>query len=288
MIYRQGGIEATKQRFINNASNDQDLIILTETRHLEREPFKIKWTKGRETILQTPARKPNLSIEDAITNGREEPRIPNANPIQRHPPPLNGERGRGGGGIVVLGKKKEMIVLNSSGICGGHGIIAHIQQHKTMKFFLIAIYAPVGLNQQRAFWQTTEQEMVIFIDQNDPFDIKDNVISQCLQNIIQTWDLEDIGKKYSKDKYTWRGDGNRDTQCSRIDILLADKNQSQHAQWLVSKDQSPSDHDWITFKIKKKSVKNHTIVNDFILLKDEFLLQAQDEIAQTLILHSEK
>ena len=72
---RQGGIEATKKRFINNASNDQDLIILTETRHLEREPFKIKWTKGRETILQTPARKPNQSIEDAITDGREKNHI---------------------------------------------------------------------------------------------------------------------------------------------------------------------------------------------------------------------
>ena len=304
---RQGGIEATKKRFINNASNDQDLIILTETRHLEREPFKIKWTKGRETILQTPARKPNQSIEDAITDGREEePHIPNANPIQRHPPPLNGERGRGGGGIVVLGKKKEMKVLNSSGVCRGHGIIAHIQQNKTTKFFLIAIYAPVGLNQQRAFWQTTEQEMAIFINQNDPnhetesifmtgdfnldpSDIEDNVISQCLQNIIQTWDLEDIGKKYGKDKHTWRGDGNRANQCSRIDILLANKNQSQHAQWLVSQDQSPSDHEWITFKIKKKkSVKNQTRVKDFILLKDEFLLQAQDEIAQTLILHSEE
>ena len=57
-----------------------------------------------------------------------------------------GEKGRGGGGIVVLAKKKEMIVLNSSGICCGHGIIALIEQNKTMKFFLIAIYAPVGLN----------------------------------------------------------------------------------------------------------------------------------------------
>ena len=104
---RQGGIEATKKRFINNASNDQDLIILTETRHLEREPFKIKWTKGRETILQTPARKPNQSIEDAITDGREEePHIPNANQIQRYPPPLNGERGRGGGGDSGPWKEK--------------------------------------------------------------------------------------------------------------------------------------------------------------------------------------
>ena len=101
--------------------------------------------------------------------------------------------------------------------------------------------------------------------------------------------MEDIGKNYGKDKHTWRGDGNRATQCSRIDILLADKNQSQHAQWLVSQDQSPSDHDWITFKIKrKKIVINQTRVKDFILLKDEFLLQAQDEIAQTLILHSEE
>ena len=80
---RQGGIEATKKKFINNASSDQDLIILTENRNLEREPFKIKWTKGRETILQTPARKPNQSIEYAITDGREEePHIPNPNPIQ--------------------------------------------------------------------------------------------------------------------------------------------------------------------------------------------------------------
>ena len=304
---RQGGIEATKKRFINNASNDQDLIILTETRHLEREPFKIKWTKGRETILQTPARKTNQSIEDAITDGREEvPHIPNANPIQRYPQPLIGERGRGGGGIVVLAKKKEMIVLNSSGICRGHGIIALIEQNKIMKFFLIAIYAPVGLNQQRAFWKTTEEELAIFINQYDPnhetrnifmtgdfnldpSDIEDNEISQCLQNITQTWNLEDIGKKYGKDKYTWRGDGNRATQCSRIDILLADKNQSRHAHWLVSQDQSPSDHDWITFKIsRKKTANNQTRVKDFILLKDEFLLQAQEEIVQTLILHSEE
>ncbi|MBZ5782115.1 hypothetical protein K8366_24430, partial [Klebsiella aerogenes] len=91
------------------------------------------------------------------------------------------------------------------------------------------------------------------------------------QNITQTWNLEDIGKKYGKDKHTWRGDGNRANQCSRIDILLADKNQSQHAQWLVSRDQSPSDHDWITFKIERKKIGNKQIrVKDYILLKDEF------------------
>ena len=304
---RQGGIEATKKRFINNASSDQDLIILTETRHLEHEPFKIKWTKGRVTILQTPARKPNQTIENAITEGREEePHVPKANPIRRYPPPLNEDRGRGGGGIVVLGKKKEMIVLNSSGICRGHGIIALIEQNKKMKFFLIAIYAPVGLSQQRAFWKTTEEEMAIFINQNDPnheiknifitgdfnldpSDIDDNVTSQHVQNITQTWNLEDIGKKYGKGEHTWRGDGNRATQCSRIDILMADKNQSRHSQWLVSQDQSPSDHDWMTFKIKKKKIVNkHIRVKDFILLKDEFLIKAQDEIAQTLILHSEE
>jgi len=32
---RQGEIKATMKKFINNVSNDQDLIILTETRHLE-------------------------------------------------------------------------------------------------------------------------------------------------------------------------------------------------------------------------------------------------------------
>ena len=44
------------------------------------------------------------------------------------------------------------------------------------------------------------------------------------------------------------------------------QNKSRQAQWLVSQNQSPSDHDWISFKIRReKIVNNQTRVKDFIL-----------------------
>lgn len=39
---------------------------------------------------------------------------------------------------------------------------------------------------------------------------------------------------------------------------------------------------------RKDTVNNQARVKDFILLRDEFILQAQKKIAQTLILHSKE
>ena len=165
---RSGQIEPAKRRYIRTMTSNQDLVIFTEIRHIKREAWAIKWTKSMRTILNTPARGTGQTIQEAIDAGREEhPHLNMANPIRQEDQPQANEGGRGGGGIIVTANKN-IKVLSSRGICQGHAIVAHLRQNKKENIFLTAIYAPTGIEHQRTFWITLEDDLDRFMATNNP------------------------------------------------------------------------------------------------------------------------
>ena len=66
---RKGPIELAKRSFYRNMVQHQDLVVLTETRHIRNKAWQVKWTKGMHTLLATPARGINQNLEEAIEAG---------------------------------------------------------------------------------------------------------------------------------------------------------------------------------------------------------------------------
>ena len=303
---RSGQIEPAKRKYIRTMTSNQDLVIFTETRHIKREAWSIKWTKGMRTILNTPARGTRQTIQEAIDTGREElPHLSMDNLAWQEDQPQANEGGRGGGGIIVTANKN-IKVLSSRGICQGHAIVAYLSQNKQKNFFLTAIYAPTGIEHQRTFWRTLEEDLERFIAINnpiteapkihiigdfnlDPGHIEDQQTKQIVNRLLQNLILKDIGQTVGNSEPSWRGDGDRGSQKSRIDILLSTEHELGDHTWSMQQEKSPSDHDWMKFEldaIRRPYV--HPRVKDYILLKDQFLVQAQDCITKILVEHSEE